>query len=339
MKAAVFVEKGKPLELRDVAVPQPGPGQIRVRVKACGVCGSDLHASEADWTPRDIIMGHEFAGFVDATGPGVTRWLPGDRVVPLAQISCGRCPACLANNSSACENLELTDYNPDSGGAYAEFTIVGELDAIAMPEGLDFDEAAAIEPLAVGLDAARRARITAADSILVIGAGPIGLTVTQWARFFGARDIVVAELNPARLEVARRLGATAAIEVTQDTDIATAFEELTGRKPSLIFEAVGAPGMIQRCIDMAKRDSRIVIVGVCQQADSFEPKDCILKALQLIFAYGYTNDDYAYIVELLGARRILAAPLISHRVSLQELPAEFEALRNPTDQIKVIVRP
>lgn len=339
MKAVVYVEKMKPLELRKVAKPDPGPGQIRIQVKACGVCGSDVHASEADWTPPNIVMGHEFSGIVDAVGEGVTTWAPGDRVVPLAQISCGKCAACLAGDNGRCEQLELIDYNPKHGGAYAEYTVVGAADALPLPDTLGFDEAAAVEPLAVGLDAVRRAKLTDQDSVLIIGGGPIGLSVTQWSRFFGARDVIVSELNPARRKIAEAMNATATIDAASTPNTIEAFEALTGRKPTVIFEAVGVPGMIQRCIDMAESDSRIVVVGVCQETDSFEPTQCILKSLQLIFAYGYSSADYAYIIELLGAGRLRAKPIISHRISLEQLPAEFEALRKPTDQIKVIVQP
>lgn len=339
MKAAVYVEKSRPLVLKELPKPDPGPGQIRVRVKACGVCGSDIHASEADWTPTNIVMGHEFAGIVDAIGDGVTRWRPGDRVAPLAQISCGSCAACRAGNERPCEKPEIIDYNPERGGAYAEYTIVGAPDALPLPDALSFDEAAAIEPLAVGLDAVRRARLTEEDSVLIIGGGPIGLTITQWARFFGACDVIVSELNPARLKIAEAMSATGTIDASSSPNTIQAFADLTGRKPTVIIEAVGAPGMIQRCIEIAEPDSRIVVVGVCQTTDSFEPMQCILKSLTLIFAYGYSTEDYAYIIELLGSGELTAKPLISHRVSLDELPKAFEALRRPHDQIKVIVEP
>jgi len=339
MKAAFFVGKNRPLQIRDTPTPEPGPRQLRIRVKACGICGSDIHASEANWTPENIVMGHEFSGLVDAIGSEITRWKVGDRVAPLPQISCGVCANCLAGNNSACKQLESVDYNPARNGAYAEFTIVGEADALPISDALSFEEAAAVEPLAVGLDAVRRAKLSGEDSVLIIGAGPIGLSITQWARFFGARDVVVSEMNPIRLEIATKMQATHTIDAAGGIDVVAEFENKTGRQPSVIFEAVGAPGMIQRCIEMAQTESRIVVVGVCQESDTFEPVQCILKSLQMIFAYGYTTRDFAYILELLDAGRITARPLISHRVNLEELPLAFEALRRPTDQIKVIVQP
>jgi len=339
VKAAVYKGKSQALVLEDRPLPEPSARQIRIRVKACGICGSDLHASEADWTPTDIIMGHEFAGVVDAVGAEVDAWQVGDRVVPLSQISCGTCPWCLAGDNSDCPELQTTDYNPTYGGAYAEYTIVGAGDALPLPEGLSYEEAAAVEPLAVGLDAARRANFHDGDSLLIIGAGPIGLTIAQWARYFGVRDIVVSELNPVRRKLAMEMGCTAAIDASKEQDVVGAFEQLTGRRPTVIVEAVGIPGMIQKCIDMAEKGSRIVIVGVCMSSDIFEPSACIMKFLQLIFAYGYTTADYAYILELLEAKRITAIPLISHRITLDELPRVFEEMRRPSDQIKVIVNP
>jgi (R,R)-butanediol dehydrogenase/meso-butanediol dehydrogenase/diacetyl reductase len=177
------------------------------------------------------------------------------------------------------------------------------------------------------------------DAVLIIGAGPIGLAVATWARHFGLTHVVVSEMNPKRLALAEKMGATATISAAQEPDVIAAYQRHTGRRPSVIFEAVGIPGMIQRCIEMAEPDSRIVVVGVCQETDSFEPMQCIFKTLQLIFVLGYTVADYATILTLLEQGRISVDPLISHRITLEELPEVFEKMRRPTDQMKVIVEP
>lgn len=339
MLAAVFKEKSKPLVLEEHAMPVPHDYQVRVKVKACGICGSDLHAAEADWTPQNVVMGHEFSGVIDAVGSKVTKWKLGDHVVPLAQISCGECTFCQAAKPSECINLITIDYNPEFNGAYAEYCLVGEGDCLPMPSTISFAEAAAVEPLAVGLDAIRRANVGIDDSILIIGAGPIGLTIAQWAKFVGARDVVVSELNPVRLAKATEMGATATIDASKETDPVASFQAMTGRKPNIIVEAVGIPGMIQKCVEMAQPNSRVIVVGVCQKTDTFEPLQCILKSLQLVFCYGYTTDDYAYILDMLESKRISALPLISGEISLSELPTVFEKMKTPKGEIKVIVAP
>ena len=339
MKSVVFKQKGEPLSIEERPLPQPGPHQLLVRVRAVGICGSDLHASAADWTPTGIVMGHEFAGEVAAVGAKATSWKVGDRVVPMPTISCGECGPCQAGDFDRCQHLATLDFSPDHPGAYAEYTLVGAHNTLRLPEGISFEEAAAVEPLAVGYDAVRRARLRPDDAVLIVGAGPIGLAIAQWCRHFGMTDVVVSEMNPARLALAQAMGATATIDAGRDRDAAAAFERLTGRPPTLLFEAVGVPGMIQRCIEMAPPDGRIVVVGVCMKTDSFEPMQCIAKRLSLAFTLGYSLADYATILKLMAQGRIVAKPLVSHRIPLDELPAMFERMRQPTDQIKVIVQP
>jgi (R,R)-butanediol dehydrogenase/meso-butanediol dehydrogenase/diacetyl reductase len=257
----------------------------------------------------------------------------------MATISCGECAACVAGNFDDCEFMQTLDYNPEYGGAYAEYTIAGANNTLALADPLDFEDAAAVEPLAVGYDAVRRAGLQMKDAVLIIGAGPIGLSIAQWCRHFGISDVVVSEMNAARRELAREMGATGTINPSEEGDVVAAFERLTDRRPTLIFEAVGLPGMIQRCVEMAEQGSRIVVVGVCMQTDQFEPMQCITKQLSLIFTLGYSIDDYATILKLLQQQRIKAKPLISHRISLDELPEMFERMLQPADQVKVIVNP
>jgi (R,R)-butanediol dehydrogenase/meso-butanediol dehydrogenase/diacetyl reductase len=284
-------------------------------------------------------MGHELGGVIAELGPGDTRWRVGQRVAPLSQISCGSCTACLARHNSECERIEIVAYNPRFNGGYAEYAIVGSADALPLPEEIGFDEAAVLEPLAVGLDAVRRARLTANEAVLIVGAGPIGLTLAQWTRFFGCAQVIVSEPNPWRRELALQMGATAVIDPSTTEGVGAEFERLAGQRPSVIFEAVGVPGMIQRCIELAAPRTRLVIAGACQEPEIIDSFKCTFKALELIFPFGYSVEDYAFILELMRQRRITARPLISHHITLEELPAMFEALRRPTEQIKVIVEP
>jgi (R,R)-butanediol dehydrogenase/meso-butanediol dehydrogenase/diacetyl reductase len=267
MRTAVYKAKGQPLVLEDIPIPRPGPGQVLVKVKACGICGSDVHAVNADWTPVNIVMGHEFSGVVAAIGEGVKGCRVGDRVLPLPQVSCGRCTACLSGNTFECTLWEPIDYNPKYNGGYAEYVVVGELDAVALPDNIDFVAAASLQPMAVGLNAVRRAGLTIDDQVLIIGGGPIGLGIAQWARSFGIAHVVLSEILGNRREVALQMGATAVIDPTQDKDVSAAFEHLTGKQPTTIFEAVGIPGMIQRCVEMADPGTKIIVVGMCQETD------------------------------------------------------------------------
>jgi (R,R)-butanediol dehydrogenase/meso-butanediol dehydrogenase/diacetyl reductase len=337
MRAVVYKAKGQPLVVEKIPIPRPGPGQVLVKVKACGICGSDVHAVNADWPSVNIVMGHEFSGVVAAIGEGVKRCRVGERVLPLPQVSCGRCAACLSGNTFECSQREPIDYNPKYNGGYAEYVVVGELDAIALPDNIDFVAAASLQPMAVGLNAVRRAGLTIDDQVLIIGGGPIGLGIVQWARSFDIAHVVLSEILKNRRQAALQMGATAVIHPTRDKDVSAAFEHLTGKRPTVIFEAVGIPGMIQRCIEAADPGTKIIVVGMCQETDHFEPMQCTLKQLELIFPYFFRIGEYRHTIEMMNQGRIDPSPMITRTIDLDALPAMIEAMQKPTDQIKVIV--
>jgi (R,R)-butanediol dehydrogenase/meso-butanediol dehydrogenase/diacetyl reductase len=172
----------------------------------------------------------------------------------------------------------------------------------------------------------------------VLGAGPIGLATALWARFFGARSVVVSERAPARLALAARFGATHAIDAGRE-DVGGAFQQAVGAGPQVIFECVGAPGLLQQCIGLAPARARIVVVGVCMQPDTFLPAMAILKELSFDFVVGYRRSDFELTLAMLDAERIASRPMITDVVDLDALPAAFEALKHPTTQCKVLVRP
>ena len=339
MKAAVFQGAGKPLTVDERPEDELAPNQIKIQVKACGICGSDIHFSEQKSAPAGIVFGHEFAGVVSEIGTSTSRWKVGDRVVPLALTSCGECAKCLTGHNMFCENVKTMGFSPSYTGAYSQYVVVGENDALHLPTNVDFYTAAAIEPMAVGYDAVARVRLQMNDAVLIIGAGPIGLTIASWLKHFGITHIAISERNEKRLELATRMGANICINANEVDNPAEEFKRQTGRAPSVIVEAVGIPGMIQSCIEMAAPDTRIVVVGVCQKPDTFTPVLCTLKKLELIFPYGYNLADYETIIELISQGRIDPKPLISHIVGLDEVPEIFEALRSATDHIKVLIDP
>lgn len=218
---------------------------------------------------------------------------------------------------------------------------MGAGDFLKLPDAVSFSVGATIEPLAVGLESVRRGGVQAGEAVLILGAGPIGLAMCQWARFYGASDVVVSDFNQHRLALANRMGASNCLNAAgfqgEPAALMDAFEKLAGSRADVIFEAVGRPGMIQQCVLMAGSRCRLVIAGACQEMDSFDPLMCTYKALDLIFPFGVTLADYRFIVEQLAQGKIVAEPLISHCISLNELPEMFEALRQPTDQCKVII--
>lgn len=341
MKAAVFENFGEPLVIQTVEDPTLGSGQMILKVNACGICGSDLHATLAHTAfplPGGTIMGHEFAGEIQELGPDLpSDWSVGDRVCALPYISCGKCANCLAG-ISPCADTHATGLG-DLTGAYAEFVRIGPMQTIRLPEGVSDDAGATVEPLSVGLHAVHKADLDPGDNVLILGAGPIGLSCTLWAKFFGCHHVIVSELSDGRAALASKFGATDLIDGSKEGNAVEAFTALTGAPPDVIFEAVGIPGMLQRCIETAAPHSRIVVVGVCMEMDQLLPLGAIMKELQFNFVLGYQKEDFQFTVDMMNQERIDASAMITDHISLDELPAAFEALRTPTTQCKVIVRP
>lgn len=337
MKAAVFKAAGKPLQIEEVADPAPAPGQLVVEVAYCGICGTDLHSTREGpaMLPCNSVLGHEFVGEVAALGRDLQdHWQQGDRVCALPFLSCGRCAACLSGLPFECESLLCLGVN--APGGFAEYVTTSECNTMKLPDLLSTRDAALIEPLAVGLHAVRSGGLKAGQRVLVTGAGPIGLAVALWARFMGARDVVVSEPATDRRTLALAMGATAVIQPGEN--LAEQFADIAGGDADILFECVGAPGLIQQCIDIAPRRATLVPVGVCEQPDTILPFPALIKELSIRFAIAYTREDYETVITMMAQGRIDATPMVTGVVSLDEMPKAFEALRSPSSQCKVLTR-
>ena len=339
MQAAVFRALGKPLEIAEVPDPKPGPCDLVLRVKSCGICGSDLHAASLPpGLPAGSVMGHEFAGEIVELGrEAASQFRVGERVCALPFIGCGRCAACLTGDGIRCAQIVTTGLGA-APGAYAEFVKVGAGETLRLPDAVGFREGALVEPLSVGLHAVHEARLEPGANVLVIGAGPIGLAVAVWARFFGARIVMVSEKAQGRRALAERFGATHVIDPSHEMP-GPAFMKAAGSPPEVIFECVGVPGMIQQCVLLAPPRGRIVVVGVCMQPDTLFPVFASVKGLTLNFVVGYRKQDFQLTLDMLAAERIAGLPMVTDTVDLARLPDAFEALKQPSTQCKVMLDP
>jgi len=336
VKAVTFNGVGQALTLQEISVPEPGPGQLLLKVYACGICGSDLHAYQANAVPEGMVFGHEFAGEVAAVGEGVTGWNIGDRVAALGGLVCGQCEACLEHRISECEQMQLIGFSHP--GAYAEYVLCQAAASVRVPEALSWDQAALVEPLAVGFAAFRDCKLPLAGNVLVIGAGIIGIAVAKWARFFGAEHVGISDLDGTRLERAARAGATLTIDAGQRPDPVQAFREGTGSDPDVIVECVGRP-MLQQLIDVAPRESHIVSVGAAMEPDTIAPHIASTRKVRLTFSFGYEREDFEFILRMLESRRLDTEHLLTRRVSLEDTPAAFADLLVPNSHCKVMIEP
>ena len=340
MQAAVFKEMPKPLVIETLPDPEPGPIDIVLKVKNCGICGSDLHMTEpSSVMPLALgsVMGHEFAGEVVAVGKAVgERWKIGDRAAGFPFICCGEHTPCLnfGTQRGMCTK-GISIGLGQSHGAYADYVRIGSSGGYRLPDNVSFREGALVEPLAVGLHAVDMAKMERGATVLVIGAGPVGLATILWAKFLGARHVIVSEKAGNRRTMAAKFGATDTVE--PDQPLTEQVEKVAGKGPDIIFECVGAPGLLGGAMMEAPRGTKIVIAGVCQQPDTIMPLMGIVKELNLQFVLGYRPADFDYVIAMIASDRIDVAPMITDIVDLNALPEAFEALRHPSHQCKVML--
>jgi len=336
LKAAVYHLPGKPLAIENVLRPEAGANELVVKVHACGICGTDLHATRQplESPASGLVLGHEFVGTIEALGDGVTgSWAVGEAVCALPFIACAACEACLAGRPFECATQKIIGL--DIPGGFAEYVVTGAAETLKLPPGLSLDSAVLTEPLAVGWHAVSEAKTTAADTVLVMGAGPIGLAVILWCRYVGVKSIIVIEGKPARAQMAKGFGATQLLNPDQDIVAELAVLKL---HPSVVFECTGVPGLIQKGIELAAPRGRVIVVGLFDGEDRFVPQLALVKQLQLIFTIAYTRDDFLNVIEALASGRIDPSPMITRVVSLDDMPGAFESLRDTGSDCKIVVR-
>jgi (R,R)-butanediol dehydrogenase/meso-butanediol dehydrogenase/diacetyl reductase len=333
MKAVVVDDRGQ-LVVETIPDPTPKPGELVLRVSACGISGSDLRAHRLGLIPPGSVMGHEFCGEVAESGYGLKA---GDRVCALPSISCGECDRCRSGLGAYCSSRKSIGFGA-SNGAFAEYVTVAPHETVRLPDGVDSTLGALVEPLAVGLHAVNVGRIRRGETCLVIGAGPVGLAAALWARHFGAGQVIVSEITPARRALAERMGATKSLD-PRATGLDSSLAEMAPEGPEVVFEAVGAPGCIGEAIDRARFRGRVVVAGLGFVADTIQPLAATSKEVSLSFVLAYEKDDFQYTVDMMEQERIEPRPIVTDRIGLDEVPEAFRALAKPDSQCKVVAYP
>lgn len=336
MKAAVFTGTLTGLALRELPDPAPGPGEVLLRVRRTGICGSELHytADASRPVPPDHVLGHEVCGEVVALGEGVTRYRLGERVVPMPMTGCRACAACLAGMPHRCSQARM-----DVVRGYAQYTRAGALESVALPPALDDDDGALVEPLAVGLQGVRKAALQPGDTVLVTGAGPIGLAAALFAQRLGAGRVAVLARSARRRGIALAMGATHFVAQADAPDAVAAVRDVLGGPPDAVIEAAGVPGAIAEAIDHVKTGGTVVSLGLCNEPDTFRPEIAVMKEVRLLFSLCYERRDFEHVVAVMAAGERAPRAMVTGRVTLPELPARFEQLRGPGPDCKVLIDP
>jgi threonine dehydrogenase-like Zn-dependent dehydrogenase len=355
---AVVLRHGQ-LRVESVPIPQPTHGEVLVKVRATGICGSDLHCrshtaellaatkmatgTELFDIDSPIVMGHEFCSEVVSYGPGCRSTLPpGTRVAS---------PGVLLRDP-----IRLIGFaGLDTPGSYAEYMILSEDLMFPVPDDMPDEIAAVAEPMTVALHAVNRGDLGPDDVPLVIGCGPVGLAVIAVLKMRGLGPIVAADFSPTRRKLAEALGADVTIdprraspydawrEVARTDDpgqLAPQTAMVPGKfRSQAIFECVGVPGIIEQVLAGAAGCAKVVVAGVCMQPDTFQPTVASVKEITLIYTMAFSPQEYAEVLEHLGSGALEVGALITSTVALDGVPGAFDRLSDPEGDAKIVMLP
>jgi 2-desacetyl-2-hydroxyethyl bacteriochlorophyllide A dehydrogenase len=334
MRAGVFRGIGQ-VPIEDVPDPRPGPRDVVLDVKACGICGSDLHTYvAAQLASVGQVMGHEFSGEVAEIGGEVEGIVVGDRVTGPPIQPCGECAACRAGRRHLCETWTTRSIAYGLPGAFAERVRIPDAtlgdNVFKLLDPMTFEDGALVEPLAVGLHAVGRADTGPGDVALVLGLGTIGLQVAQVLLARGLTDVIGADLSALRRSVAEELGVTA---VSGDELAAAA----GGRPIDVVFEATGAPALVQGAMELVRPAGTVVLIALYEEPAQIVPTLAVQKELTVRGSAIFTPGEFEEAVELLAAGKVRGRPLITHRLALEDLGEAFEAQLDKHAAIKVMI--
>jgi (R,R)-butanediol dehydrogenase/meso-butanediol dehydrogenase/diacetyl reductase len=346
MRAAVY-HGPRDIRIDEVAEPSPGPDDVLVEVARNGICGSDLHTyvgsgAGAAMHVKGVVLGHEFSGTVRAVGRAVTDLAPGTAVAVAPIEWCGACGPCRAGQPNICRKLAIYGgYRRALHGGLAPLVVVSRRAAFPVPDGLDVVDAALTEPLAVAVHAVRRAPATLGASVLVLGAGPIGLGVLQAVRAAGAGVTIVSEPSSDRRTLARALGATAAIDPQVD-DVVGAVRELTDGGADLVFDTAGVPAALDAGVAALRPHGTLVIVAQWVGPAPLDVGRAMAKEIDVRFAFTYEPViDFPVALELLASGAVDARQMVSDEIPLEHLVDRgLEELLHHNDRhVKILVDP
>lgn len=333
---AVYVAEPHSLEIREMPMPEPGQGEALVRVRAGGICGSDMHiyhgTNPLAKYPR--IIGHEFSGEIESLGQGVQGFSIGDRVAVDPVTSCGTCYACSIGRSNVCENLEV--FGVHRHGGFAEYVALPVKNLHKIPSGWSFEKGALVEPFTIAANVLSRTECSGSDRLLIMGAGPIGQVILQAARRLGTA-CAVADIVDVRLEKARMLGAEVTVN-TKEESLEEAMEKWTGGKGvPLIIDAVGIPDLFPVFLRMASPAGRIGLLGFSKAPSELVQLEVVKKELS-IYGSRLNRNKFPEVISWFGEGSVEPELLVSHRYPFEKIREAMEFIQdNPSEVCKVIL--
>lgn len=342
---ALLLEAYKKFSYTEVETPRiAAPDEVLIRVAAVGICGSDVHGMDGSTGRRQppIVMGHEAAGTIEAVGAGVRGFVSGDRVTFDSTVWCGECAFCKEGRVNLCDNRRVLGVSCDEykrDGAFAEYLVVPQRILYKIPDGLGFSQAALTEPVAVAAHAARITPVAAGETVLVVGAGLIGLLLIQVLRAGKAGRIVAVDLDKDRLDLARKLGADDSFDAADPATPDKIKNLCGGRGVDRAFEAVGAKAPIQLAISCLRKGGSLTLIGNLSPQVEMPLQAIVTRELQLLGSCAIAG-EYPYALELMAAGKIDTRVIISAEASLSDGAAWFERLyAREKGLLKVVLKP
>jgi len=335
MRAFVLHAPGD-MRLEEVDMPKPGPGEALVRMKSVGVCGSDIHYYRHGRigpfvVEKPIILGHECAGEVVRLGRDVTALDVGARVVFEPGIPCGRCWYCRNGRYTKCPTIKFMATPPDDG-CLAEYVAWPADFLFKMPDTMSFQEGALVEPFAVALYATRRSGLYPAASVAILGAGPIGLSVVEAVKAMGAGDVIVVDMMPNRLNLARDMGATHVVDAREGSVIQTIRGLTNGEGAHFVFETAGTAATFHQTVEVVRDGGIVALIGLPQEQEIPMPMvEALVKEVNFITSFRY-NNVFEEAIVLMGHERVNMKPIMTHEFPFVQTIEAFDLTENAKDK-------
>lgn len=340
MKALMY-EGPKQLRVVEAPKPEPKHGEVLVKIKACGICGSDVHGYLGITGRRTapMVMGHEFSGQIEAVGEGVSSaYQAGDHVTVQPVKFCGECENCKKGNTNVCTDKQfygVLDFN----GAFEEYLCVPEKLLYKLPESVSFEEGALIEALAVSYCGVKKAGDLSGKNVLIIGGGTIGQLALMVAKTKNPKNLILSDLSNSRLETAKKLGADYVINPNGKDFAEEVQKALGGEQVDIAIEAVGATPTVAQAISVLNPQGTCVWIGNSAKIIELDMQAVVTRELKVLGTYIYTHEEFGETIAFMEQEKLDFSPLISETIPLERAPELFEALVTETEKyLKVVVR-
>jgi L-iditol 2-dehydrogenase len=341
---ALLLKEYRKLEIVEMPDPVPGPDEILVRIKACGICGSDIHGYDGRTGRRipPLIMGHEASGIVEEAGPGVFQFRSGDRITFDSTVYCGTCFFCRRGEINLCDNrnvlgVSCAEYRKH--GAFAELLALPQHIVYRLPDAVSFEQAAMIEALSIAVHAVQRASINLAVSVVVVGAGMIGQLVIQASRQAGCGQLMAIDLDDSRLQMAIRFGADLTIHADSPDLQAQILDATNGRGADIAFEVAGTDASFNTAVGCLRKGGTLTLIGNLSPKVEMPLQQIVTREIALIGSCA-SSGEYPACIELLARGKVDVLPLMTAYVALEEGPVWFERLyRREAGLMKIILKP